>query len=201
LKIKNRNKYKKKHWNKKIIGCLGVGRAVGTTNLVLSVANCLANGCGLRVAVIEANTHNDYLSLRRRTEYGNASQNSFEAGGIYIYRKLSSCETAEVLAMDYDAVILDLQYEDADWNIWLAQCDRKIAIVGLQPWNRRSAERFLQQEHTKLQQITCVSLSVFPQFQKWIRKQYEIDVTEIPMERDVFCIQSENLHWYQNLIQ
>ncbi len=190
------------YYKKIIIGCLGVGRCVGTTSLAISLASYLTGVYGLKTALIECNEHSDFMKIRKiiGIPYSNEATH-FDYRRISFFKRTDSKNISEIMAQDYDVVILDMEYGYKDWKIDFLRCDVKLAAVGLNMWKVGYLKTFLDDCKDIITTIKYVSLTCPKDTVKTLKKSYKINLSKISYEEDVFCIQPCNFKTYENLLK
>lgn len=182
------------------IGCMGLGRGVGTTSTCIALAGCLLGVYGLRIALVECNGHNDYIKIRQMAKKQYNRINEFEYCDITFYGRTDEAKISRILAENYDIVILDMEYGDGNWENLFMSCDIKLAVAGLNMWRIGYLKLFLEKYKNMISDISFMAFTYSERLVRKIYKEYKIQIKKIPYEEDVFCIQAFNIPVYQDIL-
>ncbi len=182
------------------IGCMGLGRGVGTTSTCIALAGCLLGVYGLRIALVECNGHNDYIKIRQMAKKQYNRINEFEHCDITFYGRTDEAKISRILAENYDIVILDMEYGDGNWENLFMSCDIKLAVAGLNMWRIGYLKLFLEEYKNMISDISFMAFTYSERLVRKIYKEYKIQIKKFPYEEDVFCIQAFNIPMYQDIL-
>ena len=182
------------------IGCMGLGRGVGTTSTCIALAGCLLGVYGLRIALVECNGHNDYIKIRQMAKKQYNRINEFEYCDITFYGRTDEAKISRILAENYDIVILDMEYGDGNWENLFMSCDIKLAVAGLNMWRIGYLKLFLEEHKNMISDISFMAFTYSERLVRKIYKEYKIQIKKFPYEEDVFCIQAFNIPVYQDIL-
>lgn len=182
------------------IGCMGLGRGVGTTSTCIALAGCLLGVYGLRIALVECNGHNDYIKIRQMAKKQYNRINEFEYRDITFYGRTDEAKISRILAENYDIVILDMEYGDGNWENLFMSCDIKLAVAGLNMWRIGYLKLFLKEYKNMISDISFMAFTYSERLVRKIYKEYKIQIKKFPYEEDVFCIQAFNIPMYQDIL-
>ncbi len=125
----------------------------------------------------------------------------FDYQRISFFKRGDSKNISAIMAQDYDVIILDMEYGYKDWKIDFLRCDVKLAAVGLNMWKVGYLKTFLDDCKDIIKTVKYVSLTYPKATVKTLKKSYQINLSKIPYEEDVFCIQPCNIEFYENLLK
>lgn len=182
------------------IGCMGLGRGVGTTSACIALAGCLLGVYGLRIALVECNGHNDYIKIRQMAKKQYNRINEFEYCDITFYGRTDEAKISRILAENYDIVILDMEYGDGNWENLFMSCDIKLAVAGLNMWRIGYLKLFLEEYKNMISDISFMAFTYSERLVRKIYKEYKIQIKKFPYKEDVFCIQAFNIPMYQDIL-
>lgn len=187
----------KKTAGQEIIGIIGTGRGVGVTHFAVMTAGYLSGVLRKRCAVLEWNSHGDFLNMRKmcvkETCSGEVSRiletDYYERAGI---DTLLLCKKS-----GYQAVIVDYGTA-AEGNLEeFLRCDRQFVLGSLSEWQMKA---FLEFERKgKKAEKSWDTLMTFgsEEARKNMEKRLGFPVRRIPVSVDAFVVTGDAIGFYQ----
>jgi hypothetical protein len=164
------------------------------------IGNYLANGRGMRVALVEYNSHNDFSRIRKETDKSFETMNCFTYCTMDFYRNVGSAKIASVIAKNYDIVILDMEYTYSNCFDEFMRSDIRIAVGGMDMWRIGRLKGFLQEAHNlQSNSYHCVTVSYIKKKAQALEREFAVKLLAVPFERDPFLISAESLLWLKSI--
>lgn len=196
--MKPKNKFTKGAVQPVCIGVMGTSRGVGTTQLACMLANCCANGLGYRTAVIEYNTHGDFMKICDETRAKREDIRHFSYGGIAFYGNGTNETVAFLLNNDFEILILDMDmaYEESYYEF--LRCDVKIAVCSTAAWRIGKGRRLSEQT---VGAVTAAALLPDCGAARELERRFRKPLWRIPLQPDPFRISSLNLKLIKEFLE
>ncbi|SFR62714.1 hypothetical protein [Anaeromicropila populeti] len=132
---------------KKVIGVTGTHRGAGVTLFSVNMAVFLSQVCGLKIAVVEVNKHNDFLKIQMelsKDEKVKVTDEYFLFHSICFYKNVSQKSLPSLFNENYDSFILDLGSMETLLKDEFLRCNQKIVMCNLVEWKRDNLEHFME---------------------------------------------------------
>ncbi len=142
----SKNSYPKRQ---EVIGIVGTHHGVGVTHTAFMLAFYFGGELGRNTAVLECNTHQDMKLIREAYEWKINEKGQFYFQNITCYEGVEKAELLDILAKDYDCIVIDFGTV-SDWNQReFLRCTKRIVIGGRSAWDLAKLEQ-LTKEHDDL---------------------------------------------------
>lgn len=177
---------------------MGAGRGNGTTHLAIMLANCCANGCGLRTAAIEYGNHRDYMKICDETRTKTEDIRHFTYNRIVFHICHSSMEVANCLQSGIEAAVIDINgQDDADLEEFI-RCDIRILSGAVSLWKLEE----LRQMTKRLNDTSYILAAAAPDLRQWeaLLRHKKQQIFQIPIEANPFCITSDTMYRLRKLL-
>lgn len=210
----------KKRIEKRVIGLAGLCAGAGTTHLSLMTGNYLANGLGIKVAVILLGEDNTFNELVKYVDYqynegisGSEKRNKIRSNlllkyhgltfnGMDIY-KCNRSGTWQIFKDYYDYLILDFSSTN-EKKIAMPDfmaCNKKILVSSMTPYKLRECiERTTRIKRMLEGELIWVSQTYNLNQAKKLEKDLEVIIKVIPNEPDLIRIDGKHLKWLDELV-
>jgi hypothetical protein len=184
-----------------IIGVMGVGRGVGTTHLTIMLGNYLANGLGKTVALLELNRNKAYSDMQH-IKCSKISKFCFEEKNLKFYENVSYDSIPEIMANNYNYMILDISSNDLFGKNEFIRCHKKIVVGSLSRWKVHEYINFLENMQLLSEVAVCqfLSLSRDGKAAEFIEDNYKVKINQIPFELNPFYIESSHMEWIARIL-
>lgn len=183
------------------IGIIGTGPGVGVTHLAVMTAGYLSGVMRKRCAVLEWNSHGDFLRMRKM-----CGKEKDLNGGCRIleadYYEGAGIDTLLLCKKSgYQAVIVDYGTVSPGSLREFLRCDRQFVLGSLSEWQM---EAFLEFEGKKNKtEKSWETLVTFgsEEARKNMEKRLKIPVRRVPVSVDAFAITGEAICFYQQFFK
>lgn len=176
--------------NTVVIAVMGTESGVGTTHLCITISNFLAYVKNRKVELVEVNNTGDISKI-----------NMINSDALKDFIVTSNMKNSNLHDSKADFVVADLSLKRPEAiNIFL-QADIKILVGGVNLWKMNGwiLAFELLKDRLEVQNITCLSLDCDRHVLKELRA-YGYNIELIPIEKDVFLLNSKNIKWIEELI-
>lgn len=196
------------------IGVAGCGRGVGTTHLAISLANYLTGAKRKKTALLEWNSHDDFLALeqfagfrsmisgKRRTDLDQeqAEQKRFCIMEVDYYKMADPAVLSFCLGQKYRYIIMDYGEVNKNSLCECARCDRKILVESLCEWKADAFLEVLEQAESRDKSWRIAVASGAEETRKQTESLFRCRLQRIPASTDAFCITREEMSCYETLL-
>lgn len=180
---------------------MGICHGVGTTHLSLMTANYFANVLGLKVAVVEFNDSNDFMKIRMETGLTYEKIKAFSYRNMYFYKSDSFNELAKISAMDYEIIIIDMQYWYKDCFDEFLCSDIRIVTSSVNIWKLNDLKKFfVNNKDIDSSVYKCVSLSNDESKKHEVEHEFNRKIIGVPYEPNPFNISPDSIAWIEMLL-
>lgn len=183
-----KNKRKTVFLEAKTVGIVSAGRNTGATHLTICLANILCSVRGERVAVLEWNSHQDFMKMEGICTGSLGITKPFQVLGVDYYKEAGIREWELCMQQPYNYVLID--YGEADEQVLyeIGRCERRIMLGSLTEWQQ---DAFLVQitEEKKWKRgfafaVTFGSRETRAEAEKRLR----ISLHQVPLSVDAFSV-------------
>lgn len=166
------------------------------------LANYLANGLGKKVAVIELNTNKDFMRIRHQSHLIYHDTEWFTYCGIDFYQNGTSVTVQQLNKKEYDYLIMDMGNQYSEYENELAGNSQKIIVADMELWKIGKLYHYLSvEDRDRTDSDTYVSVTYQSQLAKKLKREFKVEIQQVPLERNPFAIRGENLTWFQRLLE
>ncbi len=118
-----------------VIGLIGTRAGTGVTYTALILAFYLGNELGKKTAFIECSNHGDLDLIQKAYEWSCENSAFFCFRNITFYKNMSSKRIADILAENFEYVIIDFGCELSDNLEEFRRCTLKAVVAGRSEWD------------------------------------------------------------------
>lgn len=185
-----------------VIGLMGVGRNSGVTHLGFMLSTYLAFVMGEKVAYVENNNSGCFrqAGIILENNFHGKTKKLFKM--ISIFMQSDSSKLAEIIAKDFDFVIVDFGSDFENNRNQFLMCNIKIVTGSLSWWNIHKYVGFLAGTEGETSRKSWVFAGISPVKEgiRYLRHEFGIRVHLIPPEPDPFCLGLESLDFFGRLM-
>ena len=191
------------------IGVQGAGAMVGASHLTLLSATYLSSVCGLRVAVAGL-SGNDHLRQADRIRDSLCPEKDTQKR-FTLYGQSEENLVMDLLGLQgdeqYDVILADCGNanatgQDAPGQRMFRYCQRRIIVANLSWWRLAECADFLERSRDSTAgagQWEMVGTGVVAQAAAYVRREYGVEIREVPYEPDPFCLHEESLNFCESI--
>lgn len=167
---------------------IGAGRHTGVTHLTISLANLLCSVRGVRVAVLEWNSHQDFSRMEKVCTGKVGKTKPFSVLGVDYYKEAGSREWELCMLGSYDYVVVD--YGEAGEAVLyeIGRCDKKIMLGALTEWQQDACLACLDEEQKLKRGLTFAVVFGSKAIRAEAEKKYHVILHAVPLSVDAFAV-------------
>lgn len=192
-----------------VIGIMGLGRGVGTTHLSIMLGNYLANGLGKTVALLELNKNNAHMQIRQLKhikciEHAKSGTKScFRLNRMDFYENISSEDIPQIMAANYNYVILDVSANYLLGKNEFLRSHKKIVVGSLSKWKAHEYLNYFEKIQLEKETAACQYLALTKDVEifKIIKKKYNTEIEKIPFEENPFYLEGSHMEWIEKFLK
>ena len=192
-----------------VIGIMGLGRGVGTTHLSIMLGNYLANGLGKTVALLELNKNHTYMQITqikhiKCTEHAKSGTKScFRLNGMDFYESISSEDIPQIMAANYNYVILDVSANYLLGKNEFLRSHKKFVVGSLSKWKAHEYLNYFEKIQLEKGTAACRYLALTKDVEifKIIKKKYNTEIAKIPFEENPFYLDGSHMEWINKILK
>ena len=185
------------------IGFAALTESCGTTHLALAAANYFASKERRSVLYVECTPVNGVIGLRTEHICTCGSVTGFECAGVHYMPVCSPDEALELLAADYDVIIVEGQMRQNNQTHLFARCDRRIFTLCAKPWHYPSLRmnlKHLRQQDCARRGSYC-SFGLTEREERLIAREFQVHCSRIPYIEDPFRLKPDDLWYLKRLLR
>lgn len=181
------------------LGIIGAGRSVGVTHLAIWTANYLAGVRRELTAVLEWNSHGDFMPMGQFCEKS-SREGMYRILEVDYYAQAGAKELAGCLNGDYRYIIVDYG-EIAGQNLLeCARCDLKVIVGSLSEWQAETFSGIMAGMEKRDKSWKYAAAFGSEETRKRMEKCFRSPVRRIPDSRDVFVITRADIRFFTELL-
>ena len=164
----------------------------------VALANYAASGLGEKTACLELGGHGELAHWKAANAKG-----YFTDKQIHYYSDCKREQIPTLINSGYEKIILDFGDAYKSCQGELLRCDRKIVLLGLNPWQKFAAEKMIEQiqgEEWGNTEPIYASIHAVKAIKRAVEREYRISVTEIPILPDPTCISRREFSYMDFLL-
>ncbi len=138
----------KQNVGREVIGLIGTHHGVGVTYTGLMLAFYMGEDLGKKTAYLECNQHHDMTLIYKAYEWTTKEDDSFSFHQVTCIKEVSKERLPQILADDYECIIIDFGTNfDANREEFM-RCYRKIIVGGRSEWDLQKLTQFADNKKT-----------------------------------------------------
>lgn len=185
----------------RVIGVAGTEHGAGVTHFCCMLGVFLAIVKGYRIAIVEVNQSACFrqAEIILNNLKNKKTKKIFKMISFYI--QADEVKLSEIVSMDFDFVIVDYGCEyDVSRGSFL-MCQRKFVVGSMAWWKLQSYVFFLVNTGDEQSRKHWTFLATTPVLEgiRYIKKEFKIQVSDIPYEPDPFCLGKNSVDFFYKL--
>lgn len=186
----------------RIIGVIGMGRAVGVTHLSILMANYFSGWQARTVALLEWGDQKDFSRMELKVTGRQRKGKVYRLLDVDYYKHAGPDELAACLNKGYQHVILDFGCMGEENKTEFYRCQKKLLVASFSEWQEEAFWEFYKTEY-QAEQKSWIYLAAFgsEETRTEINKRLKISFVRIPLSVDAFSINREVAAWFDQLFR
>ncbi len=187
----------KKPASQEVIGIIGTGRGVGVTHFTVMTAGFISGVLRKRCAVLEWNSHGDFLNMRRVCTKDKGTDGFFRILEADYYEKAGIDTLLLCKKSGYQDLIVDYgTIKEGNLEEFL-RCERQFVLGSLSEWQMKAFLEFEGRERKAEKSWDTLIAFGSEQARKNMEKRLGFPVGRIPVSVDAFVVTSNIIDFYQ----
>lgn len=188
-----------KEVSQETIGIIGTGNSVGVTHFAIMTAGYLSGVLRRKCAVLEWNSHGDFVSMKRGCAKEEDKGTAFSLLEVRYYENAGINTLLLCKKSDYNTVIVDYgTVGDGGFKEFL-RCDRQFVLGSLSEWQMEAFLEFESKGNKAEKSWETFLTFGSEEARKNMEKRLKRPVRRIPVSVDAFAVTGEMMKFYQQI--